>query len=450
MRNASPATTFVAALLAVAIIGSSLVNLGWANPKLPDAQITFHSPQDGRGYTLSSLLLNFSVWSVNDYNNGTRQAWYSIDGGAKTPVSLACEVVGSVIGYPYSSFWGAADLPPLSHGPHNVVVSIEYDFGDFVLTRSRSVTFQVDTSMRKPSVPEFTVKLVEGPYDIPSSYLISPYTGQNITIPGTHIDKRAIVVTIKNQPFASYYDANSGSNMSFYYNVRAKLHSEENWTVQYNVEDVPARTDSEYTTLVYPMYDENANAYQIAIIGLVNGFPPDAQVDFQAKAMIGYVHRVSNPNFTSQLDMFPYVFTGEESRWSSTQTITIFGDIPNLSILTLQNASYSTSNVPLIFTIDKPVSQVEYSLDGQPNVTVAGNTTLTELANGFHNVTVYAADEAGKTGASETVFFKVEVPEPFPIMPIVVSVTVTAVVAVAVLVYLKKRKSSGLGVVKNP
>jgi len=75
---------------------------------------------------------------------------------------------------------------------------------------------------------------------------------------------------------------------------------------------------------------------------------------------------------------------------------------------------------------------------------------LTGLANGFHNVTVYAADEAGNTGASETVFFKVEVPEPFPIMPIVVSVTVTAVVAVAVLVYLKKRKSSGLGVVKNP
>jgi hypothetical protein len=52
-------------------------------------------------------------------------------------------------------------------------------------------------------------------------------------------------------------------------------------------------------------------------------FPSGAQIDFQVEAMIGYVHRVHNPNATSHLEMFPYLFTGETSGWSETQTITL-------------------------------------------------------------------------------------------------------------------------------
>jgi hypothetical protein len=35
----------------------------------------------------------------------------------------------------------------------------------------------VFASIPKPSVPEFTVKLVDSSYDIPASSLIDPYTG---------------------------------------------------------------------------------------------------------------------------------------------------------------------------------------------------------------------------------------------------------------------------------
>ena len=47
------------------------------------------------------------------------------------------------------------------------------------------------------------------------------------------------------------------------------------------------------------------------------------KVDFQIQAMIGNIRRIYNPNHTSQLDMYPYVFTGEVSDWSNTQTITM-------------------------------------------------------------------------------------------------------------------------------
>ena len=51
-------------------------------------------------------------------------------------------------------------------------------------------------------------------------------------------------------------------------------------------------------------------------------FSAGSHVDFQIEAMIGYVHRVFNPNWTNLLEMYPYVFTGERSGWSDTRTIT--------------------------------------------------------------------------------------------------------------------------------
>ena len=63
-----------------------------------------------------------------------------------------------------------------------------------------------------------------------------------------------------------------------------------------------------------------------------------------------------------------------------------YGSIePVVSVLSPQNKSYSESNVSLTFTVDKPVSWMEYSLDGQDNIFCTGNTTLPSLPNGAHN-----------------------------------------------------------------
>jgi hypothetical protein len=81
-----------------------------------------------------------------------------------------------------------------------------------------------------------------------------------------------------------------------------------------------------------------------------------------------------------------------------------------------------------------------YSLDGEVNVTVTGNTTLTGLAIGAHNVTVYATDVYGVGGVSKTVNFTVT--EPFPAV-LVVGVCAVAVAGVsACFLYYRKRKSA--------
>jgi hypothetical protein len=114
---------------------------------------------------------------------------------------------------------------------------------------------------------------------------------------------------------------------------------------------------------------------------------------------------------------------------------------PNITILSSQNEAHFTHDVPLDFITNEAVSSVSYVLDGQSNVTVAGNTTLTGLSNGEHNVTVYARDEAGNVGASKTVVFSVTELEPFPwLLVAAVSVAVAAVVAVAAMIYQKKRE----------
>jgi hypothetical protein len=125
------------------------------------------------------------------------------------------------------------------------------------------------------------------------------------------------------------------------------------------------------------------------------------------------------------------------------------GDIPpNIQILSPETKVYNTSDVQLNFTVDEPVSQISYSLDGRDNVTVVGNRTLPDLSEGEHNVTVYAIDSGGKVGTSETVAFTIvkepELPEPFPTALVTTTSIITiVVVSVGLLVYFKKHKKVG-------
>jgi hypothetical protein len=120
---------------------------------------------------------------------------------------------------------------------------------------------------------------------------------------------------------------------------------------------------------------------------------------------------------------------------------------PTIHVVSPENKTYTSSNISLAFTVNKPALWMGYSLDGQDNVTITGNTTLSGLANGSHNITVYAKDEFENTGASETVTFTIaKETEAFPIrLAVVTAIVVAAVVLLAAVgvglsAYLKKRK----------
>ena len=114
---------------------------------------------------------------------------------------------------------------------------------------------------------------------------------------------------------------------------------------------------------------------------------------------------------------------------------------PSIAVSSPENKVYNASSVPLVFSIYEPASWMGYSLNGQDNVTVAGNTTLSGLPNGSYNVTVYVTDRAGNTGASETVSFSVDVPEPFPTLLVASASGVSITAVAACLLYYRKKRN---------
>jgi len=124
-----------------------------------------------------------------------------------------------------------------------------------------------------------------------------------------------------------------------------------------------------------------------------------------------------------------------------------YGTIPTVSVVSPENKMYDVNNVSLTFTVSKPTSWIGYSLDGQQNVTIKGNTTIAELSNGLHNVTVYANDTLGNTGMSETIYFTIaferdprQPSEPFPTTLVIASIASVAVIGIGLLIYFKKRR----------
>jgi nitrous oxidase accessory protein NosD len=120
----------------------------------------------------------------------------------------------------------------------------------------------------------------------------------------------------------------------------------------------------------------------------------------------------------------------------------------SILVISPQNRTYNFTNVTLNFTVPEYSLKVLYSLDGKENVTITGNTTITGLSNGLHNITVYAQDTFGNIGSSQTISFNVAKPEPesFPLVSVLVAsvVSVVVVVAAGLLLFSRHRKTINL------
>jgi len=93
---------------------------------------------------------------------------------------------------------------------------------------------------------------------------------------------------------------------------------------------------------------------------------------------------------------------------------------PVVTIISPKSITYETdtssTSLPLTYKVDEPTDWVGYSLDGANNVTLTGDTTLTNLGLGSHTLRVYANDTSGNMGHSSVSFtVKKEIPPKPPI-----------------------------------
>jgi hypothetical protein len=175
----------------------------------------------------------------------------------------------------------------------------------------------VEQGVVKPSVPQFSVKIVGGYYYVPPSTTttVDQYTGKESTItkPGYYKDERRIEVSIKNQPFTHYTDT-AGRKYDIYYNVEFKGHFGDEW---HQWRRTTFQTDSDYTTIP-----------NIHITLPVAG----SQLDFRVEAIIGHVNDA-----------------GDQGSGNSSWVYFIDSDIPHI----YRDDLYSGWNV-LTFTIPEP------------------------------------------------------------------------------------------------
>jgi parallel beta-helix repeat protein len=85
---------------------------------------------------------------------------------------------------------------------------------------------------------------------------------------------------------------------------------------------------------------------------------------------------------------------------------------PNASIISPENKSYATSSIALLFAVNETVFRVAYSLNGQSNVDIAGNTTLSGLPEGSYTIVISVTDSFGNVAASPPVLFTIDLSPP--------------------------------------
>jgi hypothetical protein len=153
---------------------------------------------------------------------------------------------------------------------------------------------------------------------------------------------------------------------------------------------------------------------------------------------VGYGYYEVDVDFLGGATLLYHIETFEMTGFS---TVHFTKDLvsPRISFLSPPNGTYITSDVELDFTVSEATSEILYCLDGKENQTATESLTLTGLAEGEHNITLYATDLAGNTAEPKTLFFNVDLPESFPIIPTAASIAIVAIAGVGLLVYFKKR-----------
>jgi hypothetical protein len=138
--------------------------------------------------------------------------------------------------------------------------------------------------------------------------------------------------------------------------------------------------------------------------------------------------------------------------YNSQDNLDFFVDTaPTVSLLSFNNRTFESSDIPLNFTVDQPTMLIQYDLDELGNRTISSNTTLQDLPDGNHTIAIYAWDTSGNIGTTETINFTIILPKPsvlksetslFPILPVTATISIAVIIAVSLLFYLKKHKNN--------
>jgi parallel beta-helix repeat protein len=330
--------------------------------------ISIISPEN-KTYTVNNVSLSFAVTETTDWMG------YSLDGQTNSTIT------------------GDTILKGLSEGIHTITVYANDTAGN--MGHSNIVYFAVDTVAPKieivsPENKTYTTDSVSLSFTVneETSWIGYSLDGQtNSTITGDTILKGLSEGTHTIAVYANDTAGNMGSSGTVYFSVDTTL----------PIITILSPENRTYDTTVVPL-----------------SFTVDEQVSWMAYSLDGKANETITGNELLTLsDGVHYVVvyandTAGNMGASNTVYFTVDTEAPIIMTLSPENKTYTVNNVPLTFTVTETTAWMSYSLDGQTNQTVSGNTTLLGLSDGVHYITVYTIDIAGNMGHSDTVYFTID------------------------------------------
>jgi hypothetical protein len=245
-----------------------------------------------------------------------------------------------------------------------------------------------------------------------------------IPYPATPSPEKPTLAIETPQNNASYFNTNSIA-------LNFSVAQPDSWYIDYDfffhlgqVTGIEVSLDGKLSSYPY-----NSTSYSIMLDNLTLGMH---EINVTVQAYSFYTDPIYGSNSIPVNGSFLYQYPINVS-----DTVYFTIEPPKISILSPQTTTYNETSVSLVYSINGTTSQIYYTLDGQKSTSDTGNSTLTNLSNGSHNVTVYATDEAGNMG-NQTVYFTVAKPAmAFPTLSVAVSVViiVMATIVASTLLY---------------
>ena len=418
MRKMALALALITAFLFLAAAKTQIVNLGSANPysqardsgvtAAPNGteppRISIFSPLTYIVYDTSNISLAFKVW-VGESGNATGKQWiYSVYYRADW-LQNDIKVNSFELFEAIPEFEQSLSLTGVPSGNHSITVYATetgryypdfLHYYHFYLTGSSTVSFVVDA-------PD-NVENSSGEGEVPSDVL-------------TNLPEN----TKKKPEDKSAYRTNDVAltlNVSFGDSTASARRIKE---IYYTTDWQPNNT------LLYG-YSGTEFSTTINLTEIPDGNHTITLNATEARQYNGYT------DYAHSLHYKVFEVTG-----SSSVSFTVDTTAPPIWVVSPENKTYTTSEVPLNFVVNESGLQITYSLDGQENVTVTENTTLTHLTEGEHSVIVYTLDAAGNAGTSGKIFFTVKL---FPTTLLIIAAAAIAATGGASLAYLAKARKT--------
>ncbi len=169
-----------------------------------------------------------------------------------------------------------------------------------ILITSSMTMVGLASAQSTPQVPKFSLNFTDHSYEMNSR----------------HMRNGTIQITIENQPFTPYKDANNNT-IRLFYHYQIKSHYDSKWIISPWDDQYIYASDTDKTILEYPIKD-----YWEDASGRVVNIPADGKLDFQIEAFIGYAVTLC-ASIAMRAEDYYTLFNGQTSGWSDTQTITV-------------------------------------------------------------------------------------------------------------------------------